>query len=401
MPNTYDVVVIGGGAMGSAAAWQLAQRGRSVALLEQFDAQHRQGSSHGGSRIYRSTYAQDEYLSLMRQALPLWHELESEARTQLLSPVGLVSHGYPPFDFEEPMRAHGIDLTVFTSDEAQERWPGMRFEGKVLYESATAGRVHADRTVSALHQQAEKHGADIFYNTRVVNARHAVHGVVVETETHDFLAQRVVLAAGGWTNTLARQLLNIDRPLPLDVVEVAPAHFQIAAELSVVGGHEIAAPMGEDTWPSFTHDHAPYNPQTGAPTRWPGIVYGLATEGEGIKVGFNAYGRSVDADNRTWAPQEGDFQLHADYVREWLPGLIHESAEFLSCTYTRTPTDDFLVDRVGRVVVASPCSGHGFKFTPVIGKLIADLASENVDDPVTARPDLFALHRFLGTSRHA
>lgn len=410
MQTKFDVVVIGGGAMGSAAAWQLAKRGRSVALLEQFGPAHANGSSHGGSRIYRATYSQSEYLDLMAQALPMWDDLEEESGAKLLTRVGLVSHGFPPHDFEEPMRAHGIPLDVLSAEEAEERWPGMKFEGKVLYEHSTAGRVNADLTLAALQHRTAKMGGEIHHNTKVLDVQHVRNGMIIETTNGVFLADRVVLAAGGWTNKLAPKLLGLEGALPLSVVEVAPAHFQIKATFADATADPATHPaegegegkgivenqMTVANWPAFTHDHAPTNPATGEPTRWPGIVYGLGTDGEGIKVGFNAYGRITDPDERTWQPREGDLELHADYVREWLPGLVPESAEFMSCTYTRTPSDDFLLDRVGRVIVASPCSGHGFKFTPVLGKMIADLACEDIDAPVQGRPELFALRALLG-----
>ena len=155
--QNVDVVVIGGGAMGSAAAWQLAKRGKSVVLLEQYGPGHKNGSSHGGSRIYRATYAQSQYLDLMAQSLPIWDDLEAETDTELLTRVGVVSHGFPPHDFEAPMRAHGIDLEVLSPQAAHERWPAMRFEGKVLFEKDTAGRVNADLTIEVL-QRAPRGG---------------------------------------------------------------------------------------------------------------------------------------------------------------------------------------------------------------------------------------------------
>lgn len=382
-----DVVVIGGGAMGSAAAWQLAKRGKSVVLLEQYGPGHQKGSSHGGSRIYRATYAQSEYLDLMAQALPLWDGLEAETNTELLTRVGVVSHGYPPRDFETPMRAKGVNLQVMSPQEAQERWPAMRFEGKVLFEKDTAGRVNADLTIEVLQRRAAELGAVVRHHSPVLNARHEAGGVVVATADAEYFADRLVLATGGWMNQLAVDLLGLDRPLPLQVVEVAPVHFQINAKL--------AAGMTEADWPSFTHDHAPVDPATGQPTRWPGIVYGLATTGEGIKVGFNAYGQEVSADARTWETRPGDVQLHQDYARQWLPGLDPEAVTEINCTYTRTPSDDFIMDRRGRVVVASCCSGHGFKFTPMIGKMLADLAEQPLDQEPAQAAELFALRNHI------
>lgn len=385
-----DVVVIGGGAMGSAAAWQLAKRGKSVVLLEQYGPGHQKGSSHGGSRIYRATYAQSAYLDLMAQSLPLWDDLEAETNTQLLTRVGVVSHGFPPRDFEAPMRAHGINLEVMSPQEAQERWPAMRFEGKVLFEKDTAGRVNADLTIEVLQRRAAELGATILHNSPVLGTRHETSGVVVQTADAEYLADRVVLATGGWMNNLATDLLGLERPLPLQVVEVAPVHFQISAA--------TAAGMTEAEWPSFTHDHAPVDPVTGQPTRWPGIVYGLATTGEGIKVGFNAYGQTLSADARTWQPRPGDVELHQEYARQWIPGLDPDAVTEISCTYTRTPTDDFIMDRRGRVVVASCCSGHGFKFTPMIGKMLADLAEQPLEQAPAQSAELFSLRHHLASS---
>lgn len=388
MSEKLDVIVVGAGATGLAAAWKLAQAGQSVTVLEQFEKAHKNGSSHGGSRIYRATYVQREYLDIMHHALDMWRELEGDSGLKLLSEVGLVSHGFPPHDFEQPMRDAGIALEVLTAQEAGERWPGMRFEGKVLHEHKTAGRVNADLTLVALEQELVKHGGQVIYGAKVTDARVESNGVVVESAAGTFRANKIVLAAGGWTNRLAPGLLGLETPLDMQVIEVAPAHFAINADTA--GG------MVESTWPSFTHDHAPTDPITGTPTRWPGIVYGLATEGEGIKVGFNAYGVSLDPDQRTFASRPGDLQLHADYVAEWLPGLDSATGVDMSCTYTRTPSDDFLIDRRDRVVVASPCSGHGFKFIPALGEMIANVTLADESEIPSVRPDLFSLAQVFG-----
>jgi sarcosine oxidase len=387
MSEKLDVIVVGAGATGLATAWKIAQAGRSVTVLEQFGRAHKKGSSHGGSRIYRATYVQREYLDLMHHALDMWRELESDSGYRLLSEVGLVSHGFPPHDFEQPMRAAGIPLEVLRPEEAQERWPGMRFEGKVLHEHKTAGRVNADLTLVALEQELVRHGGSVVYGAQVTDVQAEVDGVIVESSAGTYRADKIVLAAGGWTNKLAPQLLGLDQPLDMKVVEVAPAHFDIVSER--------AGSLTESTWPSFTHDHASVDPTTGESSHWPGIVYGLATDGEGIKVGFNAYGVTLDPDQRTFTPRDGDVQLHADYVREWLPGLDAETAAPLSCTYTRTPHDDFLIDRSGRVVVASPCSGHGFKFMPALGEMIANVTLGDESEISSLRPDLFSLARVL------
>ena len=130
-----DVVVIGAGAMGSAAAWWLARRGRSVALIEQFAQGHARGSSHGTSRIFRYAYADPRYVRMVQAALPLWRELEDDADTTLLDITGGLDHGVPALvaPVASAIAACGVEHVQLTADAAHERWPGMRFEGAIVY----------------------------------------------------------------------------------------------------------------------------------------------------------------------------------------------------------------------------------------------------------------------------
>ncbi|KGM01034.1 FAD-dependent oxidoreductase, partial [Cellulomonas cellasea] len=150
MTTRVDHVVVGGGVMGAAAAWQLARRGREVVLVERFEPGHARGASHGTSRIYRTTYAAAEYLDLAREALGLWRELEDEAGVpgEVLTLTGGVSQGGPELRaVADAFTARGVPHAWVPAAEAAERWPGLRFEGDVLHEPATAGRLHADRAV--------------------------------------------------------------------------------------------------------------------------------------------------------------------------------------------------------------------------------------------------------------
>ena len=167
--ENVDHLVIGGGVMGSAAAWQLARRGRSVVLLERFHPGHAQGASHGASRIYRQTYDRAEYLDLTVEALGLWRELEDATGAQLLTLTGGVSHGELAPSVLAAFRARGIPHEVLSPAEAGERWTGLRFEGSVLHETHTAGRLHADRSVAALQSAAAALGADVRHGVRVLD----------------------------------------------------------------------------------------------------------------------------------------------------------------------------------------------------------------------------------------
>ncbi len=432
MTEHVDHVVVGGGVMGSAAAWHLARRGRQVVLLERFGPGHDHGASHGSSRIYRTTYPEPVYLDLAQEALTLWRLLEAESGEALLEITGGVSHARPGLpsarrteQVAQAFAARGIPFEWLDPAEASRRWPGLRFEGRVLHETATAGRLHADRAVSVLQRRAAASGADVRHDTPVRHLERVGDRVLVVTQHDELLARRVVVAVGAWSAGVLAQVLDDERDprdpsgrarrpgpaadgfLPLVVTQEQPAHF---------APRDPAVLDGTAAWPSFTHDPGP---QEGFPSG----VYGLAAPGEGVKVGFHAVGPRVDPDRRDRTPEPAQLAALRRYVRSWLPGLDPDVFEPVSCTYTTTPDHDFVLDRRGPVVVAAGSSGHGFKFAPSVGRVLADLAdlsrrpeavpparvasrdlevggvSAGRGSPHPVRPDLarFALARFAAT----
>ncbi|MBF0723409.1 FAD-dependent oxidoreductase [Sanguibacter inulinus] len=395
MTEQVETVVVGGGVMGSAAAWALASAGREVLLLERFEPGHVRGASHGASRIYRTTYAEPEYLDLAQEALGHWRSLEADAGVELLTLTGGVSGGAGDArreEIAEAFVARGVPHEWLSAEAAGERWPGLRFDGRVLHEIETAGRVHADRAVEAFQAVARARGAQVRHSTAVLGVDEVPGGVRVRTEQGDVLAQRVVVAVGAWSAGLVAPLLGgTSGPLgpgglPFVVTQEQPAHFALRA----------GAP-DELTWPSFTNDPGPS--LVGPGRRWPSGTYGLATPGEGIKVGFHGVGPRTDPDHRSFQPEQGQLDQLLDYVAEWVPGVDPSTAVPISCTYTTTPDHDFVLDRVGRVVVAAGFSGHGFKFAPSLGRVLRDLATEDVDGPVGAVAERFRLGRFAGAAR--
>lgn len=363
-----DVVVLGGGAMGSAAAWQLARRGIDVVLLERFAPGHANGASHGASRIFRIAYPDLGYLRLAQEARVLWRELEDLAGVSLLTVTGGVEHGGDPFldQIADTLTAAGLVSEWLTPRQAAARWPGLRFDTRVLFHP-DSGRLHADDAVTALQESAVKHGAVVRHEVPVASV--ALRGEdAVEVRAGDDLyqARRLVVAAGAWTEKLLGGLV----PLPaLRVTQEQPAHFV------PVGG---LAPAALDGWPSFGHLLTPGTVEADA---YHGGIYGLATPGEGIKVGFHGVGPVVDPDERDFAPEPGQLAALRDYVREWVPGVDPDDFVPMSCTYTTTPDSHFVLDRHGPVVIAAGFSGHGFKFTPAIGRILAGLAVDGT------RPD--------------
>ncbi|HKU30482.1 MAG TPA: FAD-dependent oxidoreductase [Arthrobacter sp.] len=351
-----DVVVIGGGAMGSAAAWQLSLKGKSVRLFEQFDEGHRLGASHGATRNFNTAYPEDDYLSLVSEARNLWDALAEETGIPLLDLVGLANHGNVA-RLREVRSAHelrGIDSYFISAKEAQDRWQGMAFRSDVLF-VPEAGRVRAADALRALRASAEAHGARFEYSTPVRDIR--VLGedrAVVVTDTQEITAERVVITVGAWTSKLIGSRVHLPR---LVVTQEQPAHF--------------TAIDGSLSWPSFNHAPDPGEPRD---DYWYSPVYGMLTPGEGIKAGWHGVGPVMDPDARTFTAEPVQFEAFLRYVREWLPGVDAESAAPISCTYTSTENEDFVLDRFGPLVVGAGFSGHGFKFTPAIGRVLADLA---------------------------
>ncbi|MBW4716381.1 FAD-dependent oxidoreductase [Saccharothrix obliqua] len=332
-----DVVVVGGGVMGSAAAWRLASRGVEVALFERFARGHVLGSSHGASRIFRLAYRDPVYVRFAAEAREGWRALGGG----LLTETGGVDHG-DITGLPEALAAAGEPGEVLSPDAARERWPGFRFDDAVFHHPAS-GRLHADRAVARFQDLTVALGGVVRYETPVRELR-VGERVEVVTEHGVYRARRVVVAVGSWTAALLDGLVPLP---PLVVTQEQPAHF---------------APVTDATWPAFIH-------------RRPGGVYGLETPGEGVKVGTHGGGPVVDPDARDFRAEPTRLAALRRYVRDWLPGLDPAAFTPISCTYTSTPTEDFVLDRRGPLVVAAGFSGHGFKFAPAVGRVLADLAT--------------------------
>jgi sarcosine oxidase len=345
--HRVDTVVIGGGAMGAATAYWLARDGREVVLLERFGPAHANGSSHGASRIFRFAYPLPRYVRMAMLALPLWREVEADTGAQLLETTGGLDHGDDIVvqAIAEALDNQGAAYEFLTADAATERWSGMHFAGDVLFQPE-AGRCNADATVTALLDGAARSGADVRFEEGAESVAMLHDDVVVRTIGGDeYRASVAVVAAGAWLEKLVGDLVPLP---PLQVTQEQIFHF---------------APKDADAvWPSFIHLRQPF-------------IYGLETPGEGVKVAEHHTGAKVDPDRRSFEIDPVGALRVRDYVARWLPGLDPEPVSSTTCLYTTTPTEDFHITRDGPIVIVSACSGHGFKFTPLIGRMAAELAT--------------------------
>lgn len=359
-----SVAVIGGGAIGSAAAWQLAARGHRVVLVEQFGPGHVRGASHGSSRIFRYSYPSALYIELARRAGRLWRRLERLHGQRFYARTGSVDHGDPAAVQRLARSLHqaGIEHSVLTPGEAELQWPGLRFDGMVLHHP-DSGRLHADQAVAALQRCAQVEGAEIRFDTSATGVRVSPSGVRVLSASGSIRVDQVVVAAGAWTCDILESLPTLSRSLPaLVTTQEQPAHF--APRQTPVG------------WPSFLH-------HPGGQYLGP-AVYGLAAP-DGVKVGEHGTGPRVAPQQRDFRPDPDGVRRLQRYAQQWLPGVDPSVVEATTCLYTSTPDGHFVIDRRGPITVAAGFSGHGFKFAPAIGELIAGLVDEQGRSPTLFR----------------
>jgi monomeric sarcosine oxidase len=355
-----DVLVIGGGVMGTAAAQHAAKAGARVRLLEQFRIGHTRGSSHGASRIIRLAYAQPDYVALAQRAYELWRELERESGESLYYKTGGIDFGVPGAhglaDIERNYRERGIEHERLTADEIMRRFPQMNLSPETIgcYQP-DYGMLHADRCVATQAAQAVRHGAQICEDEPVMAIAPRGDGVEVRTVRGVHRAARVIIAAGSWMRPLAAQL-GLDLPL---VVQKEQVQYMPARE-----------------------------PESFAIGRFPIFIHrfvGTTSLGAGFPVlGNPAPKFLIDHVGAHVAPEDEDRSVDEPlrervraYAMDVVRGLTGEVSEAVSCRYTMTPDEDFLIDRHPehrQIVLASPCSGHGFKFGSVIGQILAELA---------------------------
>lgn len=308
-------------------------------------------------------YADAEYVALAVRALDAWRALERASGRTLLDLTGAVDHGRAQQvdAIAAALTEAGIDHERLTPDQAAARWPGIAFEGQVLTH-ASAGRIRSADTIEALLDLATADGAELRFDTRVSGVEDHGDSVTLTLDgpdgTTSVTATSVVAAVGSWAPTLVGDLFA-GRGAGLPAVRVTqeqPAHF--------------TSHLPDGAWPSFVHW------QLDGPD-----VYGLLTPGEGVKVGFHGTGPVVDPDARDFAAVPEELRRLQDYVARFVPGVDATAPEPISCLYDNSPDDDFVIDRRGPVTVATGFSGHGFKFAPVLGEMLADLATGGSPHP--------------------
>ena len=357
MSLTYDVAIVGLGAMGSASAWQLAQRGRRVIGFDRFHPPHQLGSSVGKTRIIREAYWESPfYVPIVRRAYELWDELEKKSGARLLTRTGGLVVGHPDGPLVsgavKSAEAHGVPYERLDAAEVRRRYPAFKtHEGVVGIVEPRAGVLVPEDSIGAMLGQAQSHGAELHYDEPVDSWAPDGAGFALTTAKGTYRASQVVLSAGAW---MATELPGLK--LPLSVAR------QLLFWVEPAGGRAMFAADRFPIWLWDLEDGRAF--------------YGFPDFGDGPKVARHHGGPETTADTvrREVRPEESNEVM--EFLKWAMPDHFGPVISHGVCMYTNTPDEHFLIDwhpeRKGALIV-SPCSGHGFKFSPAIGEAVADL----------------------------
>jgi len=375
----YDVIVLGCGAVGGATLAELARRGQRVLGLDRFGPPHDRGSSHGRTRMIRQAYFEHpDYVPLVLRAYKHWAELEAAVGNTLYRETGLLEIG-PPEGQVVPgvtaaARQHGLEVEELAAQDIERRFPGFRVPAGMsgVFERR-AGFLHVEQCVAAHLAEAVRHGAEFHADEparawRVERSGERA-GIVVETDRGRYEAARLVVTAGAWASSL---LLELGVPL---VVKRKPQYWFTARDDCYAMEHGA---------PSFLYETSD------------GTFYGFPVAGpEGLKCAEHSGGAVVNdpaALNR--AIDQDDLARVERFVTACLPGITTQLNDHAPCMYTLSPDENFIVDQhphYPQVYFAAGLSGHGFKFAPVLGEALADLA---IDGRTELPIEFLGLRRF-------
>jgi sarcosine oxidase len=385
----FDMIVIGLGAVGAATLYQLAKHNRNVLGIDRFSPPHPHGSSHGDTRITRLASGEGAiYTQFARRSHEIWREFERETGEQLLVQTGLLvisgqgqrasAHGNPAFlqASIDVAVENNVAHEVLEDTEIRRRFPAFDIaDGDRAYYEPEAGILFPERGVAVQLKAAAQHGAAVRTNEIVQRVVPQGDGVEIVTDRASYRAGKTVLSAGPWLPTL----------LPKPLAQRFTIRRQVLLWFALNGG-EPAGHYRPDVFPVFYWQLPRKQALYGFP--W------IGGDEPAIKVATEQYDATTTADtiDRTVTPEE-IAAVHRDYIAGFMPGVSARCVKSATCLYTCTEDTHFVIDALPgapRIIVASPCSGHGFKHSPAIGEAIAELVTDGAPTHVSLEQFRFA-----------
>lgn len=358
--DRYDVIVAGLGAMGSLTTYELARRGHRVLGIDRFAPPHAMGSSHGHSRIIREAYFEDpRYVPLVKRAYERWEVLEQLTGETLFRTTGGLMLGPPDGALVRGARLsaelHRLPHDILSAHEVRQRFPAFQPSDDMIgVWEPRAGILVPERCIGAALMVARADGAEIHDNEVVTHIDEHAHGVTVTTTRGEYRAGALVVSVGAWTTELLASL-----NLPLTVQRNVQFWFEPV---------RAAEQFSAERFPIFISEYAPN-------ASW----YGFPDVGDGLKLAFHHYGATVDPNTIERAVGAHEVDVVREVLARFMPDANGPLKETAVCMYTNAPDEHFVIGRhprYARVIVASPCSGHGFKFASVLGEVLANLATD-------------------------
>lgn len=360
MYRSFDIMVAGLGANGSSALYHLSKTHKKIIGIDRFYPPHNHGSSHGESRIIRQAYYEDpKYVPLLMAAYQLWTEIEKASGKTLFRKTGGLMLGNKDAAVVKgsllSAETHGIPYEYLDAAAIQKHFPAFRpSPDTVGVLEKKAGILFPEDCISTLLETAVKAGAVIHYNETILDIRPATDKIEVTTTTGEYIVKQLILTAGAWAN----QLLP-GPPLPLTIARQA-LHW-------------------------FT-DSSPKPPSRFLPGHMPVYIweyeqdrmfYGFPDLGTGIKIAWHHQGHPIEPDQLTQEVSPEEIKKITDTTAKYL-NIDPVYSRSAVCMYTNTPDGHFIIDfhpEYRNIIIASPCSGHGFKFSSLTGKILSDMAT--------------------------
>jgi sarcosine oxidase/L-pipecolate oxidase len=361
--EVYDHIVVGAGIEGSATAYYLAKNGYKTLLIEQFRLPHTRGSSHGASRLTRKAYTDAVYVDMMKEAFEMWFELERESGENLYKKLGLLVTAPKTTGeikrYAEAMKQHDLPFTVYSASEIRNKYPQLKYGNDwVGLFDPEGGILKAEKCLASFQKQFLKFNGTLKDGERVNEVIQLTDGNInLLTSKGNYQCKSIVLCLGAWAGTFLKKLgLN----LPLQPQVVKPCYWRETKVGAYTAGGSFPCIL------SVTEDHTE--------------VYGLpADEYHGLYK-FTAHkGLDIDhPDNRDTINTDALLRIPKKYIEKYMNFLDTRANIIETCVYTVTPDENFILDKVpnkSNIIVGAGFSGHGFKFGPIVGKILGSLAT--------------------------